>query len=75
MTKRRYEQLNHPTQTNERKTMTRLLLIIIMVTQLGCASIFWETLGGTIIGNIVSEEIRDKLLDKEDDEKEKPPEK
>ena len=54
--------------------MTRLFLIIIMATQLGCASIFWETLGGTVIGNIVSEEIRDKLLDKEDDEKEKPPE-
>jgi len=55
--------------------MTRLFLIIIMATQLGCASIFWETLGGTVIGNIVSEEIRGKLLDKEDDEKEKPPEK
>jgi len=52
--------------------MTRLLLIIILVTQLGCASIFWETLVGTVIGNIVAEEIRDKLLDKEDDEKEKP---
>lgn len=52
--------------------MTRLLLIIIMTTQLGCASIFWETLGGTIIGNVVAEEIRDKVLDKKDDEKEKP---
>jgi len=42
-----------------------------MATQLGCASFFWQTLGGTIIGNIAAEEIRDKLLD---DEKEKPPE-
>jgi len=55
--------------------MTRLFLIIIMVTQLGCASIFWQTLGGTVIGNIAAEEIRDKLLDKKDDEKEKHPEK
>ena len=55
--------------------MIRILLILIMATQLGCASIFWETLGGTVIGNIVAEEIRDKLLDKEDGEKEKHPEK
>jgi len=48
--------------------MTRLFLIIVMVTQLGCASVFWQTIGGTVIGNIVAEEIRDKLLDKEDDE-------
>mgnify|MGYP003638110360 CR=1 FL=1 len=52
--------------------MIRLFLISIMATQLGCASIFWETLGGTIVGNIVAEEIRDKLLDKEDDEKVQP---
>ena len=49
--------------------MTRLFLIIIMVTQLGCASIFRETLGGTIIGNIVAEEIKDKL---DEAKKEKP---
>ena len=55
--------------------MMQLLLIIIMATQLGCASIFWQTLGGTVIGNIAAEEIRDKLLDKEEDEKEKHPEK
>ena len=55
--------------------MIRLFLIIVMATQLGCASIFWETLGVTVIGNIVAEEIRDKLLDKEEDEKEKHPEK
>ena len=55
--------------------MTRLLLIFVMLTQLGCASFFWQTLGGTVIGNIAAEDIRDKLLDKEDDEKEKHPEK
>ena len=41
--------------------MTRLLLIIIMVTQLGCASIFWQTIGGTIIGNVAAEVVKDKL--------------
>jgi hypothetical protein len=54
--------------------MTRLLLIIIMVTQLGCASIFWQTLGGTVIANIGAEIIKTEF-NKEDDEKEKPPEK
>jgi len=54
--------------------MTRLLLIIIMMTQLGCASIFWQTLGGTVIGNIGAEIIKTEF-NKEDDEKEKPPEK
>lgn len=39
-----------------------------MITQLGCASIFWQTIGGTIIGNLGAEVIKDKL-DKEDDEK------
>jgi len=53
--------------------MTRLLLIIVMATQLGCASIFWQTLGGTVIGNIAAEVVKDEL--EEDDEKEKPPEK
>ena len=46
-----------------------------MATQLGCASFFWQTLGGTVIGNIAAEEIRDKLLNKEEDAKEKQPEK
>jgi len=52
----------------------RLLLFLIMATQLGCASIFWQTLGGTVIGNIGAEIIKTEF-NKEDDEKEKPPEK
>jgi len=54
--------------------MIRLLLIIVMVTQLGCASVFWQTLGGTVIGNIAAEVVKDKI-DKANDEKEKHPEK
>jgi len=54
--------------------MTRLFLIIIVATQLGCASFFWQTLGGTVIGNIGAEIIKTEF-NKEDDEKEKPPEK
>ena len=54
--------------------MIRIFLIIIMVTQLGCASVFWQTIGGTVIGNISAEVIMEEVINK-DDEKEKPPEK
>jgi len=52
--------------------MTRLLLIIVMATQLGCASIFWQTLGGTVIGNIVAEAAKDKIDEAEKDETPQP---
>jgi len=52
--------------------LIRIFLIIIMVTQLGCASVFWETLGGTVIGNIVAEEIKDKIDEYAKDEAPKP---
>jgi len=52
--------------------MTRLLLIIIMATQLGCASFFWQTLGGTVIGNIVAEVAKDKMDEAEKDEAPQP---
>jgi hypothetical protein len=51
--------------------MMRLLLIIIMATQLGCAVVL-ETAAGSFIGGLAVEVVKDKLLDKEDDEKEKP---
>ena len=41
--------------------MTRLFLILIMVTQLGCASIFWQTVGGTVLGNIGAEIIKEEF--------------
>jgi len=50
--------------------MTRLLLILIMATQLGCAVVL-ETAVGSFIGGLAVEVVKDKLLD---DEKEKPPE-
>jgi uncharacterized protein YceK len=52
--------------------MTRLFLIIIMVTQLGCASFFWQTLGGTVIGNIAAEVVKDKMDENAEDKKVKP---
>jgi len=55
--------------------MIRLFLILIMMTQLGCASFFWQTLGGTVIGNIAAEVVKDKFDENADDEKEKPHEK
>ena len=50
----------------------RLFLIIIIVTQLGCASIFWQTIGGTVIGNIAADVMKDKMDENADDEKVKP---
>jgi len=52
--------------------MIRLLLILIMATQLGCASIFWQTLGGTVIGNIAAEVTKDKFDEAEKDEAPQP---
>jgi len=52
--------------------MTRLFLIIIMATQLGCASIFWQTIGGTVIGNIAAELVKDKIDEAEKDEAPQP---
>ena len=50
-------------------------MLIIMVVQLsGCASVFWQTIGGTVIGNISAEVIMEEVI-KKDDEKEKHPEK
>jgi uncharacterized protein YceK len=52
--------------------MMRLFLILIMVTQWGCASIFWQTIGGTIIGNVAAEVMKNKLDKNADDKKVKP---
>ena len=52
--------------------MTRLFLIIIMMTQLGCAVVFWQTIGGTVIGNVAAEIIKDKIDEDADDEKAQP---
>ena len=54
--------------------MIRLFLIIILATQLGCAVVL-ETAVGSFVGGLAVEVVKDKLLDKEDDEKEKQPEK
>ena len=54
--------------------MIRILLILAIVTQLGCASVFWQTVGGTVLGNIGAEVIMEEVK-KKYDEKEKHPEK
>jgi len=46
--------------------MIRLLLIIVLLTQMGC-SIFLQTAAGTLVGNVSSKVILDNN-DKEDDE-------
>ena len=52
--------------------MIRLFLILIMATQLGCASFFWQTLGGTVVGNIAAEVVKDKMDENAEDKKVKP---
>ena len=55
--------------------MIRLLLILVILIQLsGCASIFWQTVGGTVLGNIgaeviMEEVIKDKMDEVDDDPK------
>ena len=56
-----------------RQAVIRLFLIIIMVTQFGCAVVL-ETAVGSLIGNIGAEIIKQEF-NKADDEKEKHPEK
>lgn len=46
--------------------MTRLLLIFVMLTQMGCSVV--QTAVGTFVGTLTSEVVRDEL-DKDDDEK------
>ena len=43
-----------------------------MATQFGCASVFWQTIGGTVIGNVAAEIIKDKIDENADDKKVKP---
>mgnify|MGYP003146228986 FL=1 len=52
--------------------MTRLFLIIIMVTQFGCASVFWQTIGGTVIGNVAAELVKDEIDEAKKDEAPQP---
>jgi len=51
--------------------MTRLFLIIIMVTQLGCAVVL-ETAAGSFIGGLAVEMVKDKLEEAEKDEAPQP---
>jgi hypothetical protein len=58
--------------------MTRLLLIFIIVTQLGCAELIGFAIGtaGNVTGDLIIKYIdNEKKKDKEDDAKEKQPEK
>ena len=49
--------------------MTRLLLIIVLLTQMGCAVA--QTAVGTFVGTLTSEVVRERLLDKDEDEDKK----
>ena len=47
--------------------MTRLFLVIIMVTQLGCAVVL-ETAAGSFIGHLAAEVVKDKIDENAKDE-------
>ena len=51
--------------------MTRLFLILIMVTQLGCAVVL-ETAAGSFIGGLAVEVVKDKMDEAEKDEAPQP---
>ena len=51
--------------------MTRLFLIFVMVTQLGCAVVL-ETAAGSFIGHLAAEVVKDKMDENADDEKAQP---
>ena len=51
--------------------MTRLFLIIVMITQLGC-TIVLETAAGSFIGHLAAEVVKDKMDENADDEKAQP---
>ena len=51
--------------------MTRLFLILIMVTQLGC-TIVLETAAGSFIGHLAAEVVKDKMDEAEKDEAPQP---
>ena len=51
--------------------MTRLFLIIVMITQLGCAVVL-ETAAGSFIGHLAAEVVKDKMDENADDEKAQP---
>jgi len=51
--------------------MEKLFLIIIMVTQLGCAVVL-ETAAGSFIGHLAAEVVKDKIDEAEKDEAPQP---
>jgi len=58
--------------------MTRLFLIFVIVTQLGCAELMGFAIGtaGNVTGDLIIKYVEnEEKKDKEDDEKEKHPEK
>ena len=51
--------------------MKRLFLILIMVTQLGCAVVL-ETAAGSFVGHLAAEAVKDKMDEVEKDEAPQP---
>ena len=50
--------------------MTRLLLIFVLFTQMGCSVV--HTTIGTFLGTLSADVVKDELLDKDDEEAPQP---
>ena len=50
--------------------MTRLLLIFVLLTQMGCG-VFLQTTAGTLVGSVGAESVKHEL-EKDDDETPQP---
>ena len=46
--------------------MVRIFLIIITAIQLSGCAIFWQTAGGTLVGNLSAEAVKDELKEMKD---------
>ena len=48
--------------------MVRIFLIIITAIQLSGCAIFWQTAGGTLVGNLSAEVVKDELKKMKDED-------
>jgi len=51
--------------------MVRIFLIIITAIQLSGCAVFWQTAGGTLVGNLGAEVVKEELKETKDDDEKK----
>jgi hypothetical protein len=43
----------------------RIIFILLFTTQISCASSFWTSMGGSIVGGVIKDQIVEVIKDKE----------